>query len=752
MRLRHEVEPDASTSTYGRKQISMSTSGNQGRLWAIKEVSKRQPRVIANGQKASEYFGCNTFNQKVMAEKLPKAVYRSLLATIRAGKKLDQSIAPAVAHAVKEWALEQGATHYSHWFQPNTGITAEKHDAFLTVGDEGQPLERFDASQLIQSEPDASSFPSGGLRATFEARGYTAWDPSTPVFIMESPNGKTLCIPSVFISYFGQALDKKTPLLRSDEYINLNASRVLKLFGNNASRVFSTLGPEQEYFLIDEAFYSLRPDLIATGRTLIGAKPPKGQELEDQYFGAIKHRILAFMQEAEHELFKLGVPVKTRHNEVAPSQYEMAPVFESVSVATDHNQLAMEVFKLVAKRHELAFLIHEKPFAGINGSGKHNNWSMATDEGENLLEPGATPEKNLQFLVILLATMKGVFKYQGILRAAIAGSGNDHRLGANEAPPAILSVFLGEALTNILNNIESGKVKGATSEKQVISLGVSKLPEIAKDNTDRNRTSPFAFTGNKFEFRAVASSVSTATPMATLNAAVGEALGEMADRLTARLKKVKDFDKAVLEILKEYVVETKDIRFEGNGYSDEWRDEAARRGLLNLAKSPEALGQLKTKEAKALFTKSGVYKADELESRYHLELERYIKDLEIEVAALKDIALTQVLPAAYGHQAALIAAVKDLTSIIGEGAVASAQIEEVKSVAGLIVDLKTSLTALDQAVEKAETDNLEKKASAFAYAVSDAMLAVREICDKVETIVDDDLWPLPKYREMLFLV
>jgi glutamine synthetase len=730
----------------------MSISGNQGRLWAIKEVTKRQPRVIENGQKASEYFGCNTFNRKVMAEKLPKAVYRSLLATISAGKKLDQSIAPAVAHAVKEWALELGATHYSHWFQPNTGITAEKHDTFLTVGDEGQPLERFDASQLIQSEPDASSFPSGGLRATFEARGYTAWDPSTPIFIMDSPNGKTLCIPSVFISYFGQALDKKTPLLRSDEYLNVNASKILKIFGNNASRVFSTLGPEQEYFLIDEAFYSLRPDLVATGRTLVGAKPPKGQELEDQYFGAIKHRILAFMQEVEHELFKLGVPVKTRHNEVAPSQYEMAPVFESVSVATDHNQLAMELFKVVAKRHELTFLIHEKPFAGINGSGKHNNWSMATDEGENLLEPGATPEKNLQFLVFLLATMKGVYKYQGILRAAIAGSGNDHRLGANEAPPAIISVFLGEALTNILNNIESGKVKGSTSEKQVISLGVSKLPEVAKDNTDRNRTSPFAFTGNKFEFRAVASSVSTATPMATLNAAVGEALSEMADRLTARLKKVKDFDKAVLEVLREYVVETKDIRFEGNGYSDEWRDEAAKRGLLNLAKSPEALAQLKTKEAKALFTKSGVYKADELESRYHLEIERYIKDLEIEVAALRDIAATQVLPAAYGHQGALIAAVKDLTSIIGEGAVASAQIEEVKSVAGLIADLKAALAALDKAVEKAETDNLDKKASAFAYAVSDAMVAVRDVCDKLETIVDDDLWPLPKYREMLFLV
>ena len=569
---------------------------------------------------------------------------------------------------------------------------------------------------------------------------------------MESTNGKTLCIPSVFISYFGQSLDKKAPLLRSDEYLNENAMKVLKLFGNKATRVYSTLGPEQEYFLIDEAFYALRPDLIASGRTLLGAKPPKGQELEDQYFGAIKHRILAFMQEAEYELFKLGVPVKTRHNEVAPSQYEMAPVFESVSVATDHNQLVMEIFKLVAKRHDLAFLIHEKPFAGINGSGKHNNWSMATDEGENLLEPGATPEKNLQFLVCLVATLKGVLKHQGALRAAIAGSGNDHRLGANEAPPAIISAFLGEALTNILNSLEAGKLKGNTSEKKVINLGVSMLPEIAKDNTDRNRTSPFAFTGNKFEFRAVASSVSTATPMATLNAAVGESLSEIADRLAARVKKVKDFDKAVIEVIAEYVTETKAIRFEGNNYSDEWRDEAAKRGLLNLAKTPEALAQLKTKETKALFTKSGVYKADELESRYHLELERYIKDLEIEVAALKDIALTQVLPAAFKHQAALVSAVKDLSGILGDTAAVSSQVAEVGSIAQLIADLKNSIVALDHVVEKAETDNLEKKAAAFAYSVSEALLAVREVCDKLETVVDDTLWPLPKYREMLFLV
>ncbi|HZS05845.1 MAG TPA: glutamine synthetase III [Blastocatellia bacterium] len=730
----------------------MNTSGNQGRLWAISEISKRTPRTIGNGARVSEYFGCNTFNQKVMAEKLPKEIYKSLLQTIKGGHKLDQSIAPAVAHAVKEWAIEKGATHYCHWFQPNTGITAEKHDTFLSIDSDGEAIERFSASQLVQSEPDASSFPSGGMRATFEARGYTAWDPSSPIFIMEGPSGRTLCIPSAFISYHGQALDKKTPLLRSVEYLSANALRVLKLFGKAPTHVEATLGPEQEYFLIDEAFYSLRPDLVATGRTLIGAKPPKGQELEDQYFGSIKARILGFMQEFEHELFKLGIPVKTRHNEVAPSQYETAPIFELVSVATDHNQLTMEFLRRVAKRHNLAFLIHEKPFAGINGSGKHNNWSMATSDGENLLEPGHTPAENLQFLVFLMATLKGVHKHATLLRAAIASSGNDHRLGANEAPPAIISAFLGDALTKVLDAIESGNLEGATTEKQVINLGVSKLPEIAKDNTDRNRTSPFAFTGNKFEFRAVASSASPSTPMATLNAAVGEALGEIAEAIETRTKKAGDFNKAVMEVVKEYVIETKDIRFEGNNYAEEWVVEAERRGLPNLRKTPEALAQLKTKQAHDLFVKSGVHREDELESRYHLEVERYIKDLEIEIACLKEIAATQVLPAAYKHQATLATAVSGLANIGADKNLVSAQVADVEGVAQLIGDLKAALSDLDAAVERAESADLEKKADAFAYKVSPAMEAVREVCDKLEVVVDDNLWPLPKYREMLFIV
>ncbi|HEX8999762.1 MAG TPA: glutamine synthetase type III, partial [Blastocatellia bacterium] len=509
--------------------------------------------------------------------------------------------------------------------------------------------------------------------------------------------------------------------------------------------------PEQEYFLIDEAFYSLRPDLQASGRTLIGAPSPKGQQLEDQYFGSIKARILAFMQEAEHELFKLGVPVKTRHNEVAPAQYESAPLFELVSVATDHNQLTMEILRRVAKRHNLAFLVHEKPFAGINGSGKHNNWSMATSDGENLLEPGATPNENLQFLVCLMATLKGVHKHSILLRTAIAGSGNDHRLGANEAPPAIISAFLGAALTKVLDAIETGDLQGATTEKQVINLNISKLPEIAKDNTDRNRTSPFAFTGNKFEFRAVASSASPATPMATLNAAVGEALAEIADRIEARLEKVGEFDKAVIEVIKEYVIETKAIRFEGNNYAEEWVIEAEKRGLPNLRKTPEALLPLKTKQAQELFAKAGVHTEEELESRYHLEVERYIKDLEIEIASLKEIATTMVLPAAFKHQANVAGSVASLSAVGADKKLVSAQLADVESFAQLIGDLKASLTALDAEVEKAESEDLDKKAATLGYAVSDAMAAVREACDKLETIIDDGLWPLPKYREMLFL-
>lgn len=735
--------------------MSTTSQGNQGRLWAIAEVSRRTPRVVPSltEAKVSDLFGANTFNQKIMADKLPRNIYRELVTTIKQGSKLDRTIANEVAHAVKEWALEKGASHFCHWFQPHTGLTAEKHDAFLTFGEDGQPIERFSGAQLIQSEPDASSFPSGGMRATFEARGYTAWDPSSPIFIIDGPNGKTLCIPSVFISYFGQALDRKTPLLRSMEYLSEQALRVLKLFGEtSATRVVPTLGCEQEYFLIDQAFYTLRPDLVTAGRTLIGAKPPKGQELEDHYFGSIKSRILAFMQEAEYELYKLGIPVKTRHNEVAPSQYESAPIFEEVNVATDHNQLTMEVFRQVSRRHGLTLLLHEKPFAGINGSGKHNNWSLMDSNGNNLLDPGETPKENLQFLVFLVATMKAVQERAGLLRAAIASSGNDHRLGANEAPPAIISVFLGEHLSAILDSIEAGKTKGETAEQKVINLGISKLPEVARDNTDRNRTSPFAFTGNKFEFRAVASSASPSTPMATLNAAVGEALGQVVDAIEARKAKNGGVEKATIEVIREVVVATKSIRFEGNNYAPEWTAEAEARGLLNLRTTPDALAQLRTPEATKFFTSTGTLSEDELEARFHIEIERYIKDIEIETSALKDIVRTMVLPAAFKHQEAIASSVKSISDLGVAKDLIAAEVAEIETIAGLIGDLREENANLDAAAAASESDDIEQKADLLAHRVVPALAAVREVCDKIEEIVDDALWPLPKYREMLFLL
>src|SRR6266571_7148295 len=628
----------------------------EGRLWAIREATSRSIRSVpelAGGMKVMEAFGSNTFNADVMKQKLPKAVNHSLQGTIRRGTKLDHSIANEVAHAVKEWALAKGATHFCHWFQPQTGLTAEKHDAFLTFDDEGRPMERFSGAQLIQSEPDASSFPSGGMRTTFEARGYTAWDPSSPIFIVDGPNGKTLCVPSVFISYHGDALDNKTPLLRSMEHLSERALGVLRLFGNTEStRVVPTLGPEQEYFLIDRAFYSLRPDLVAAGRTLVGAKPPKGQELEDHYFGSIKDRILAYMQEMENELYKLGIQIKTRHNEVAPSQYEMAPIFEEANVASDHNQIVMETMSRVARRHGLALLLNEKPFAGINGSGKHCNWSLMDSEGRNLLEPGATPEENLQFLVILMAVLKGVHERAGLLRAAIASAGNDHRLGANEAPPAIISVFLGDQLTRVLDGIEKGEKSGAAAMER-ISLGVRKLPEVARDNTDRNRTSPFAFTGNKFEFRAVSSAASISTPIAFLNAAVADALGEFEQAISARTAKGASLQDAVLDVVREAVVATKAVRYEGNNYAPELVEEARKRGLPNLRTTPEALEELVKPDALEFLARTKVFAKAEAEARYHVRLERYVKDIDIEVEALETLLSGHVLPAAYKQLALL---------------------------------------------------------------------------------------------------
>ncbi len=736
-------------------------TGAKARFQAIKEIQSRNPRKIdpprdEDGKRlpVSEYFGVNTFGLRQMKDRLPRDVYTKIRQTMEQGQKLDGEIANTVAHAIKEWALTKGATHFCHWFQPQTGNTAEKHDAFLTFDDEGQAIEKFSGSQLIQSEPDASSFPSGGMRTTFEARGYTAWDPSSPVFLMESTNGKTLCIPSVFISYHGDALDEKTALLRSMDAISKKACELLAMTGlEGVNRVVPTLGAEQEYFLIDRSLAALRPDLMMTGRTLVGGQPPKGQQLEDHYFGAIPTRVLAYMSEVELELFKLGVPVKTRHNEVAPNQFESAPIFEEANVSTDHNQLTMEVLRKVALKHNFAVLLHEKPFAGVNGSGKHNNWSLSVSasgselNGMNLLDPGKTPHQNLRFLLVLMSVLKGIYKHSGLVRAAIASSGNDHRLGANEAPPAIVSAFLGDMLTKILNEIEAGAVAEKGAEQAVIKLGVSQLPEVMKDNTDRNRTSPFAFTGNKFEFRAVGSSASTAFPVTILNTAIADGMSEIIASLKEKLKAGKKTEEAIMEVVKAAVIETKKIRFEGNGYSEEWVAEAERRGLPNLRKTPEALHQLIEKKSIELFTKYGVFSEAEVNSRYHVRVERYIKNLMIEVDMLKSMIDTQVLPAAYAYSGDLA---QTVVSVKAAG-VSAPQVDVLNKLMHLIAALQTKRAQLETVYSKAESAHTEEeKAKLLAVEVSASMAEIRQISDELESLIGDDYWPLPKYREMLF--
>lgn len=739
--------------------MSLGT-GAKARFDAISEINTRSPRKFdpprdEEGKRlpVSEFYGMNTFGLNQMKEKLPKDVYQKLRQTIEMGKALDGDIANTVAHAIKEWALARGVTHFCHWFQPQTGTTAEKHDAFLTFDDNGNTIEKFSGSQLIQSEPDASSFPSGGMRTTFEARGYTAWDPSSPVFIMDSTNSKTLCIPSVFISYHGDALDEKTGLLRSMEAISEKACELLKLTGlEGVNRVVPTLGVEQEYFLIDKSFYSLRPDLVMSGRTLVGGQPPKGQQLEDHYFGSIPSRALAFMSEVENELFKLGVPAKTRHNEVAPNQFETAPIFEEANIATDHNQLTMEVLKKVAQRHNFAMLLHEKPFAGVNGSGKHNNWSLSVAasnsdiNGMNLLEPGKTPHQNLRFLLVLTSVLKGVYKYAGMLRAGIASSGNDHRLGANEAPPAIISVFLGDMLTRILNEIGKG-VAAQGAEQAVIKLGVSQLPEVAKDSTDRNRTSPFAFTGNKFEFRAVGSSASTAFPVTLLNAAVADGMSEVITTLKTAIQSGKKLEDAILETVRLGVKETEKIRFEGNGYSEEWVVEAERRGLQNLRKTPEALAQLIEPKTIEVLKRFNIFSEAEIQSRYHVRVERYVKNLVIEVETLRSMIDTQILPAAYAYAGDLAQGVVSLKA----AGVNAPQGETLGKLNQLISSLQTKRAHLESVYHKAEAAHSEDdKAKLFAGEVSTAMADVRALSDSIEAITSDDYWPLPKYREMLF--
>jgi glutamine synthetase len=686
----------------------------------------------------NQVFGSNVFSPAIQRQRLPKDVFRRLQQTLARGEALDTSTADAVALAMKEWALERGATHYTHWFQPLTGSTAEKHDSFYAPTGEGTALAEFSGKELIQGEPDASSFPTGGIRATFEARGYTAWDPTSPAFILENPNGALLCIPTAFASWTGEALDHKIPLLRSMDALSKSAVRALKLFGDDtAQRVFTTVGPEQEYFLIDEQYYFERPDLITTGRTLFGAKPPKGHELDDHYFGSIPERILACMLDTERELSKLGVPVKTRHNEVAPNQYEIAPVFENSNVGSDHQQLTMQVMQNVARRYGLVCLLHEKPFAGVNGSGKHNNWSMGTDTGKNLMDPGDTPHENLEFLFFCAAVIQAVNKHQGLLRASIASAGQDHRLGANEAPPAIISIFLGSELEKVFGAIERGEV-GESTPGSFLGLGTPVLPPLPMHGGDRNRTSPFAFTGNKFEFRALGSSMSLSLPNTVLNTIVAEAIDDLAEELEGELKDGGDLEAALPPILQKSYAANKQIIFGGDNYSEEWHAEAEKRGLLNLTATPDALPYLIDEETTSLFEEYRVLSKRELESRYEVFLEQYVTKLNIESETAAAIARTSLLPAAARH----IAVLRD------------AQLPD------LITEAEELTSALASAIKALEVANLEEKqphedvlehAKYMRDTVIPAMDDVRAAADKLEKIVADDLWPLPKYSEILFI-
>jgi glutamine synthetase len=706
---------------------------------------RRAPRTTSS---VRQLFGTNVFSDDVMRARLPENVYKALRETIKRGAPLDHSVADVVASAMKEWALERGATHFTHWFLPMTGLTAEKHDSFLVPTEGGGALAEFSGKELIKGEPDASSFPSGGIRATFEARGYTAWDPTSPAFILENPNGTTLCIPTAFCSWTGEALDKKTPLLRSMEALSKQALRILRLFSSNASRVFTTAGPEQEYFLIDKNFYFHRPDLLNAGRTLFGAKPPKGQEMEDHYFGAIPERVLACMLETEMELYKLGVPVKTRHNEVSPAQYEIAPIFENANIATDHNMLVMETMKRVADRYGLQLLLHEKPFAGVNGSGKHLNWSMSDDHGNNLLKPGDTPHDNAQFLLFLVAVIKAVHKHADLLRVAVAHAGNDHRLGANEAPPAIISIFLGSMLQDIVEQIEQGGARSAKTGGD-LKIGVSVLPTLPRDPGDRNRTSPFAFTGNKFEFRAVGSGQSIAGPIVVLNTIVAETLDEFATQLEAAVAAKKDLNSEIQKLLQGAIKQSKAVLFNGDNYTESWHREAEKRGLPNRKSTIDSLPDLISHKSVDVFTKYGVLSERELHSRYEIFLEGYHKTINIESQLTIQIAQRQILPAALRYQAEVA---QSIVNLKGAGmTVPKAQVAHLDELVKAIDELQAATDRLGEVVdEPGKGDSLEN-AKHSRDVVIPAMNAVRVAGDKLETLVADDLWPLPTYQEMLFI-
>jgi glutamine synthetase len=700
-------------------------------------------------------FAENVFTPQVARKFLSDEAYKSLMASIKAGHKIDRSMASQIANGIRAWAESKGVSHFTHWFQPLTGTTAEKHDSFFTLKSDGTPIEQFEGDALIQQEPDASSFPSGGLRATFEARGYTAWDPSSPAFIMDIGYGKTLCIPTIFVSYTGESLDYKAPLLKALESLNHAAVDVCNYFDRNVNRVTATLGWEQEYFVIDEGLFNARPDLIMCGRTVYGHAPAKGQQLEDHYFGSIPERVYAFMQDFENESYKLGIPLRTRHNEVAPAQFECAPIFEEVNLAVDHNTLLMDIMSRVAARHKLRVLLHEKPFAGINGSGKHNNWSMATDTGVNLLSPGKTPKTNLMFLSFFVNAIKAVHDYNDLLRASIASANNDFRLGANEAPPAIISVFIGQYLTKVLQDVkERVTEKMDETDESMLKIDIHKsIPELLMDNTDRNRTSPFAFTGNKFEFRAVGSSANCASPMTVLNTIVAETLKQFKKEVDALVDKGEKKEIAIMHVIREYIVASEKILFEGDGYSEEWEKEAARRGLPNVKTTPLALDAMVTDKAKKLFESNNVYNHIELEARHEIELEKYIKKVQIESRMMAELATSHILPAAIRYQNILLENIKGMKDAGIPSVSCDQRTKVLTKISEHINQVSELVTEMIEArkVCNAITDTREK-AIAYGSKVKEAYFdKIRYHVDKMELLVDDKEWYLPKYREMLFL-
>ncbi|MBT4774711.1 MAG: glutamine synthetase type III [Crocinitomicaceae bacterium] len=722
------------------------------RFNAIEEAQKRAAvQVPVLPARISELYGENVFNQDSMREYLTDQAYKSVLEATNEGKRIDRSVADQVASAMKDWALAKGATHYTHWFQPLTGATAEKHDAFFQPIEGGRAIEQFEGSLLVQQEPDASSFPNGGIRNTFEARGYTAWDPSSPAFVM----GTTLCIPTIFIAYTGEALDYKMPLLKALSAIDDAATKVCQYFDKSVTKVNATLGWEQEYFLVDKSLYHARPDLATTGRVLVGHYPAKGQQLDDHYFGSIPDRALAFMRDYEQESLKLGIPVTTRHNEVAPNQFECAPVFEETNLANDHNLLLMDVLEKVARKHNFRVLFHEKPFAGLNGSGKHNNWSLATDTGINLLSPGKNPKSNLQFLTFLVNTIKAIYDNADILRASIASASNDHRLGANEAPPAIISVFIGSQLTEMLDklekNIKSGKM--TPEDKTELKLKIGKIPQILLDNTDRNRTSPFAFTGNKFEFRAVGSTANCSSSMIALNTIVAKQLQLFKVSVDARIVTGEKKDEAILKELQKLIIESKNIRFEGNGYGDEWVKEAKKRGLSNFKNTPRALAAMVNKKTIALFEEMNVLSSVELHARHEIELENYVMKLQIEARILGDISYNYVIPAAIKYQKLLVENVEGIMDIMSDDVetYTSTQIEMIKEISKRFTAIKQNVEAMITMRKKAnKIEDLEKRAETYCDKIKPFFDKIKYDTDKLEMIVADEFWPLPKLREMLF--